>query len=429
MKKIVTIVIFMFSLCYGEQGKSVFDSGVYPSMSKNIINDTGTNLMWQYDIDTSRANLKNWSEALEFCNSSDFAGYDDWRLPNIFELYSTCDNNKTQPSTTILTNITQNRWSFWTSTSAAYNPEIYAWYIDFSDSLTKYSSKSSHHSVICVRDIDRDKNRTVNAGEDIVAVFGSSVTLSATADDEEDIISMVWKEDERVLSNDFSFSKGDFTLGEHNVTFLVTYNNNKSFSDSVIVKIGKYYIKKIGEGLDSLTYDYDEFGNLKTVIREGSVDSVRSIYNLKGDVIREESFETLSDSNEIFHTNIFHIVYEPNKKIVSADIGNNGTIDKVTAYIYENEKLKYKFVDVDNDGDDDIKYTYNEYEDIIFTEEGVSSTRYILTYNEHNDLIKQEADLGDDGTIDYTDRFEYEYDENGNIKKGIYAKPYVWIFI
>ncbi len=55
------------------------------------ITDTNTGLMW---IQTQKAIHSNWEEAIQYCETLSFAGYDDWRLPNINELHSLVDYSK-----------------------------------------------------------------------------------------------------------------------------------------------------------------------------------------------------------------------------------------------------------------------------------------------------------------------------------------------
>ena len=55
------------------------------------ITDNGTGLMWAADgtgAGCNNGNTCTWLNAISFCENSTFAGYDDWRLPNINELTS-----------------------------------------------------------------------------------------------------------------------------------------------------------------------------------------------------------------------------------------------------------------------------------------------------------------------------------------------------
>ena len=52
-----------------------------------VVKDKSSGLMWQkaYNSDI------NWQEALDYCENSDYAGYTDWRLPNMNEIKSITD--------------------------------------------------------------------------------------------------------------------------------------------------------------------------------------------------------------------------------------------------------------------------------------------------------------------------------------------------
>ena len=52
-----------------------------------IVKDSSTNLIWQKTYESE----KTWKDAVLFCESSNYAGYDDWRLPNRNELVSLID--------------------------------------------------------------------------------------------------------------------------------------------------------------------------------------------------------------------------------------------------------------------------------------------------------------------------------------------------
>lgn len=65
-----------------------------------IVTDTATNLVWQDDYHDNNNSVKktSYSDALNYCESLILAQKDDWRLPNINELYSLIDKTRTYPS-------------------------------------------------------------------------------------------------------------------------------------------------------------------------------------------------------------------------------------------------------------------------------------------------------------------------------------------
>jgi hypothetical protein len=83
---------------YGQEAQH---QGNQPSYTKNAdgltVTDNVTGLMWQQSPDTNgdgvinRADKMAWEEVQEYpavLNAKKFAGYDDWRLPSIKEMYS-----------------------------------------------------------------------------------------------------------------------------------------------------------------------------------------------------------------------------------------------------------------------------------------------------------------------------------------------------
>jgi len=115
----------------------------YQVNDDKTVTDKATGLMWAQD-DSGEA--MNWEEALAYAENSEYAGYDDWRLPNVKELQSIVDYSGVFPAIDTDTfNISQivneagnaDYPYFWTSTSNPYidpNDEDgywYAWYVAF----------------------------------------------------------------------------------------------------------------------------------------------------------------------------------------------------------------------------------------------------------------------------------------------------------
>jgi hypothetical protein len=70
----------------------------YTDNGDGTISDETTGLMWEVKVDDGglhdRDNLYSWDQAFAFVqslNSANYAGYDDWRLPNVNELLSLAD--------------------------------------------------------------------------------------------------------------------------------------------------------------------------------------------------------------------------------------------------------------------------------------------------------------------------------------------------
>lgn len=74
-----------------EKGVSVSISRVLES-GDYVVEDSNTNLMWVADPESAGCNNGtplSWTGAISFANNLTFAGYSDWRLPNVLEMLTT----------------------------------------------------------------------------------------------------------------------------------------------------------------------------------------------------------------------------------------------------------------------------------------------------------------------------------------------------
>jgi len=112
----------------------------------DIITDTTSGLVWQ---DIRGESNYTWLAALEYCKNLTYAGFSDWRLPNLNELFSLINDDKVSPASD-LTNVA--KMPFWTSTSSMTNMSE-ALYVNFSTGRIGASDKTDPSSryVKCVR--------------------------------------------------------------------------------------------------------------------------------------------------------------------------------------------------------------------------------------------------------------------------------------
>jgi hypothetical protein len=79
---------------------------------KVIVTDTTTNLQWTKEY----ASKIIWQQALEHCETLDYGGYTDWRLPNFNELRTLLNRNRDYPTSDFPDMPTT---SFWSSSSTS----------------------------------------------------------------------------------------------------------------------------------------------------------------------------------------------------------------------------------------------------------------------------------------------------------------------
>ncbi len=145
MKKLLAIAAMAVMLCLaglvmsGEaQAQRFVDNG------NGTVTDTATNLMW-----TKNANpfgRLNWYDATASCSSFSISGIGGWRLPNKYELKNLSDAIRGEhPFTGVQSS------SYWSSTSYADKPFVYAWAADMLSGRVYTGIKSGTYHVWPVR--------------------------------------------------------------------------------------------------------------------------------------------------------------------------------------------------------------------------------------------------------------------------------------
>ncbi len=136
------------SLYSENMSATVEDSYVKDTIDGDVVVvDKSTGLMWMAD---DAGYLMDWKDALSYANSTTYASYSDWRLPDVKELQSIVDYSGVYPAialdyfnyseNTSNTNYEEDsvenpNYYYWTSTSAYLKPDTptyaYAWYVAF----------------------------------------------------------------------------------------------------------------------------------------------------------------------------------------------------------------------------------------------------------------------------------------------------------
>ncbi len=93
------------------------------------ITDTYTGLMWQTNtadldedgvVNLANEDVTTWRQALLYCDELTFAEHDDWRLPNVRELYSLVDHGLLSPPIHPVFGAAPG--IYWSSTTWLFNP-------------------------------------------------------------------------------------------------------------------------------------------------------------------------------------------------------------------------------------------------------------------------------------------------------------------
>lgn len=125
----------------------------------NTITDRGTGLMWkkcsegQSGADCSGGSIitTSWAEGLSICEADTTAGFTDWRLPNINELFSLVAMVTIDPSidTTFFPNTIAD--FYWSSTTFTHTDNSQAEFIAFDDGVVSEDNKIAPYYTRCVR--------------------------------------------------------------------------------------------------------------------------------------------------------------------------------------------------------------------------------------------------------------------------------------
>jgi hypothetical protein len=129
----------------------------YIDHNNGTVTDKVTKLMWakcalgQDSASTTcsgYATKYNWRDALEQANSSTLAGYSDWRLPNVKELYSLLALDRFEPKINLSIFPRSVSDEYWTSSPIE---NAHGWTVDFRIGYHQQLSRTSGHRVRLVR--------------------------------------------------------------------------------------------------------------------------------------------------------------------------------------------------------------------------------------------------------------------------------------
>lgn len=122
----------------------------------DVVIDLATGLMWAADGDEAgcrSATKCSWSVALNYAKSLDFAGFTDWRIPNIFELISIVDSGSEQPLILEPPFANTRFDSYWWTSTSRHGLTTFAATVGFSMWYVSLRSKITNYYLRCVRSL------------------------------------------------------------------------------------------------------------------------------------------------------------------------------------------------------------------------------------------------------------------------------------
>ena len=119
----------------------------------DIVLDRATGLMWAGDGNAAGCNngaTISWANGIIYANGLDFAGFTDWRLPNVKALISILNYGLSTPSIEEPPFTNTFTGSFWSSTTK-FSLVTDAWRVTFVDGIVSAIDKDTLIRIHCVR--------------------------------------------------------------------------------------------------------------------------------------------------------------------------------------------------------------------------------------------------------------------------------------
>ena len=134
--------------CVRTSASPLYASSHFSILSTILLSDNTNKLVWQ----RTEPGAMKWGSALSYCESLAYSGYEDWRVPNIKELFSMIDPRLINPAVeSSAFPLLLASFKYWSSTTEMKHPTLNAFYVSMTYGLVEYGNKSLPLNVRCVR--------------------------------------------------------------------------------------------------------------------------------------------------------------------------------------------------------------------------------------------------------------------------------------
>jgi hypothetical protein len=143
------------TVSYAASDDGEYQKGLDRNFSRDntleVITDNVRKIQWQ---DNNVTVVKNYVDAIEYCNDLIFANFSDWSLPSIQQLISVVNiSGGSSKLETVFVNYTTSMY-YWSNTSRA-NSATDAWALIYStNALHSSMSQETNNSVKCLREFE-----------------------------------------------------------------------------------------------------------------------------------------------------------------------------------------------------------------------------------------------------------------------------------
>ena len=328
--------------------------------TSDIVSDLNTNLQWQDDSD-AKIITKTWQDAQGYCDSLSLGGYDDWRLPNINELYFITDDTTYKPATSpVFANISSS--TYWSSTTRAFDSS-YAWGVDFNSGDDYLGYKS--YNLLYVR--------CVRAGQsiDTLPISSSSSSISSSSSSSSSLtFSSSSSSSSLTFSSSSSSSSSNNSLPSSSSSSSSTPNLN--ISASFIPSVNKatppavisfYDVSQSEESISYWSWSVKDTSGFE-LIKETKTDSDDKDFEYKftksGDYTISLTITTNQGNSNTFSKNVtLQDAQDVGEAIILAGQGDDIS-DTLHIAVYKLSTMAYSYFKLRGFSDDAINFMYGK---------------------------------------------------------------------